>query len=89
MDGNLDIAVQAAKYGWGNISEKMNPPRESSVKSMMTMSWTIGMKTRTWLKRVKQAYKILEKTDEWKRYLEETKEKYKRRPALQNQLARL
>ncbi len=43
----------------------------------------------TWLERVKQAYKILEKTDEWKRYLEETKEKYKRRPALQNQLARL
>ncbi|MBE7536579.1 MAG: SWIM zinc finger family protein [Anaerolineales bacterium] len=43
----------------------------------------------TWLKRLKQAYKILEKTDEWKRYLGETKEKYKRRPALQSQLARL
>ncbi|WKZ47519.1 MAG: SWIM zinc finger family protein [Anaerolineales bacterium] len=43
----------------------------------------------TWLKRAKQAYKILGKTDEWKRYLEGTREKYKRRPALQNQLARL
>lgn len=43
----------------------------------------------TWLKRAKQAYKLLGKTDEWKRYLEETKEKYKRRPALQSQLARL
>ncbi len=43
----------------------------------------------TWLKRAKQAYKLLGKTDEWKRYLEETREKYKRRPALQNQLARL
>lgn len=42
-----------------------------------------------WLKRAKQAYKLLGKTDEWKRYLEETKEKYKRRPALQSQLARL
>ena len=42
-----------------------------------------------WLKRAKQAYKLLGKTDEWKRYLEETREKYKRRPALQNQLARL
>jgi uncharacterized Zn finger protein len=42
-----------------------------------------------WLKRAKQAYKLLGKTDEWKKYLDETKEKYKRRPALQNQLARL
>jgi uncharacterized Zn finger protein len=43
----------------------------------------------TWLKRAKQAYKFLGKTDEWQKYLRETKEKYKRRPALQNQLARL
>jgi uncharacterized Zn finger protein len=42
-----------------------------------------------WLKRAKHAYKLLGKTDEWRRYLEETREKYKRRPALQNQLARL
>src|SRR5271157_12720 len=42
-----------------------------------------------WLKRAKQAYKLLGKTDEWSKYLEETREKYKRRPALQNQLARL
>lgn len=42
-----------------------------------------------WLKRAKQAYKLLGKSDEWKRYLGEIKEKYKRRPALQNQLARL
>lgn len=42
-----------------------------------------------WLKRAKQAYKLLGKTDEWKKYLGETKEKYKRRPALQNQLAQL
>ncbi|MEO8357987.1 MAG: SWIM zinc finger family protein [Chloroflexota bacterium] len=42
-----------------------------------------------WLKRAKQAYKLLGKSDEWKMYLGEIKEKYKRRPALQNQLARL
>lgn len=42
-----------------------------------------------WLKRAKQAYKLLGETDAWKSYLGETKEKYKRRPALQNQLARL
>jgi uncharacterized Zn finger protein len=42
-----------------------------------------------WLKRAKQAHKVLGKTDEWKKYLGETKERYKRRPALQNQLARL
>lgn len=43
----------------------------------------------SWLKRTKQAYKLLGKTDEWKKYLDETREKYKRRPALQNQLTRL
>jgi uncharacterized Zn finger protein len=42
-----------------------------------------------WLKRAKQAYKLLGRMDEWKKYLEETKEKYKRRPALQSQLAQL
>ncbi len=42
-----------------------------------------------WLKRVKQAYKLLDRTEEWKKYLAKTKEKYKRRPALQGQLARL
>jgi uncharacterized Zn finger protein len=42
-----------------------------------------------WLKRAKQAYAMLGKTDKWKKYLGEIKEKYKRRPALQNQLARL
>jgi uncharacterized Zn finger protein len=42
-----------------------------------------------WLKRAKQAYRLLGKTDEWRKYLGETKEKYKRRPALQNQLAKL
>jgi uncharacterized Zn finger protein len=42
-----------------------------------------------WLKRVKQAYILLGKSDEWKKYLKETKEQYKRRPALQSQLARL
>src|SRR6266508_100129 len=42
-----------------------------------------------WLKRAKQAYRLLGKSDEWKMYLGEIKEKYKRRPALQNQLAKL
>ncbi len=42
-----------------------------------------------WLKRAKQAYQLLGKTDEWRKYLEKAKETYKRRPALQNQLARL
>jgi hypothetical protein len=42
-----------------------------------------------WLTRAKQAYKLLGKTDEWKKYLGKIKEEYKRRPALQSQLARL
>jgi hypothetical protein len=32
---------------------------------------------------------MLRKMDEWESYLAKTKEKYKRRPALQGQLARL
>jgi len=42
-----------------------------------------------WLKRVKQADQHLGQTQEWKTYLAKVKEKYKRRPALQNQLERL
>ena len=42
-----------------------------------------------WLKRVKKAYVQLGQTGEWKAYLQKTKEKYSRRPALQAQLARL
>lgn len=42
-----------------------------------------------WLQRAKQAYELLGKVDEWNKYLGETREKYKRRPALLKQLARL
>ena len=42
-----------------------------------------------WLKRAKKAYVQLGQTGEWKAYLQKTKEKYSRRPALQAQLARL
>ncbi len=42
-----------------------------------------------WLKRAKKTYVLLGQADEWKVYLQETKEKYSRRPALQAQLARL
>jgi uncharacterized Zn finger protein len=42
-----------------------------------------------WLKRAKAAYAELGRTTEWQKYLRELKEQYKRRPALQAQLARL
>lgn len=42
-----------------------------------------------WLKRAKKAYSSLGQADEWKVYLQKTKDKYSRRPALQAQLARL
>jgi uncharacterized Zn finger protein len=42
-----------------------------------------------WLKRAKAAYAKLERTSEWQKYLQQLKEQYKRRPALQAQLARL
>ena len=42
-----------------------------------------------WLKKAKKAYKQLGQMQEWQKYLEATKEKYKRRPALQRQLREL
>jgi uncharacterized Zn finger protein len=42
-----------------------------------------------WLKRAKAAYAKLGRTSEWQKYLQQLKEQYKRRPALQAQLARL
>jgi uncharacterized Zn finger protein len=42
-----------------------------------------------WLKRAKKAHTTLRQTAEWKAYLQRTKEKYSRRPALQSHLARL
>ena len=42
-----------------------------------------------WLKRVKQADQQLGQMQEWKTYLVKVKEKYKRRPALQNHLDKL
>ena len=42
-----------------------------------------------WLKKAKAAYAQLGQKDEWQKYLKQLKEQYKRRPALQAQLARL
>ena len=42
-----------------------------------------------WLKRASAAYEKLERTGEWQKYLRELKEQYRRRPALQAQLAKL
>ena len=42
-----------------------------------------------WLKRAKKAYTQMGQTREWQIYLQQVKEQYKRRPALQAQLQRL
>lgn len=42
-----------------------------------------------WLRRAKASYIHLGQTEKWKKYLQELKEKYKRRPALQAQLRNL
>lgn len=42
-----------------------------------------------WLKRAKAAYAKMGRASEWQKYLQQLKEQYKRRPALQAQLARL
>jgi uncharacterized Zn finger protein len=47
MEGNLDIAVQAAKYGWEDVPKGMETRSENSIKSSTRMmNRTIGMKTR-------------------------------------------
>lgn len=42
-----------------------------------------------WLRKAKAAYAQLGQTEKWRKYLQELKEEYKRRPALQAQLAKL
>ena len=42
-----------------------------------------------WLRKAKAAYAQLGQKSEWQKYLQRLKEQYKRRPALQAQLARL
>ncbi len=42
-----------------------------------------------WLKRAKMAHVALGQTAEWREYLKQVKEQYRRRPALQAQLSRL
>ena len=42
-----------------------------------------------WLRKAKAAYSELGQTEKWQKYLQGLKEQYKRRPALQAQLARL
>ncbi|MCI0477535.1 MAG: hypothetical protein L0Y55_14915 [Anaerolineales bacterium] len=42
-----------------------------------------------WLKRAKKAYTRLERAQDWRTYLEQLKEQYKRRPALQAELKKL
>jgi uncharacterized Zn finger protein len=42
-----------------------------------------------WLKKAKQAYTQMGQLGEWQAYLQQVKEQYKRRPALQAQLQRL
>jgi len=42
-----------------------------------------------WLTRAQKAYTRLERSHDWRTYLEQLKEKYKRRPALQAELKRL
>lgn len=42
-----------------------------------------------WLRRAKAAYMQLGRADEWRKYLLQLKEQYRRRPALMAQLARL
>jgi len=46
-------------------------------------------KAADWLQRAKAAYAQLGHTSEWQKYLQGLKEEYKRRPALQAQLAKL
>lgn len=42
-----------------------------------------------WLSKAKAAYAQLGQTEKWRKYLQELKEEYKRRPALQAQMAKL
>ena len=42
-----------------------------------------------WLRKAKAAYAQMDQTSQWEKYFQQLKGQYKRRPALQAQLARL
>ncbi|HYH87050.1 MAG TPA: SWIM zinc finger family protein [Pyrinomonadaceae bacterium] len=99
-DAAIKVADQKGAYHTvvGTVAEALIPHRpEWVVRASIKLAEDLIVQTKSnlypaaadWLKRAKAAYAKLERTSEWQKYLQQLKEQYKRRPALQAQLARL
>jgi uncharacterized Zn finger protein len=99
-DAAIKVADQKGAYHTvvETVAEALVPHRpEWVVRASIKQAEELIVQTKSnlypaaadWLKRAKAAYAKLGRTSEWQKYLRELKEQYKRRPALQTQLARL
>jgi uncharacterized Zn finger protein len=99
-DAAIKVADQKGAYHTvvETVAEALVPHRpEWVVRASIRQAEELIVQTKSnlypaaadWLKRAKAAYAKLGRTSEWQKYLQQLKEQYKRRPALQAQLARL
>jgi uncharacterized Zn finger protein len=99
-DGAIKVADQKGAYHTvvETVAEALIPHRpEWVVRASIKQAEDLIGQTKSnlypaaadWLKRAKAAYAKLGRTSEWQKYLQQLKEQYKRRPALQAHLAGL
>jgi len=99
-DAAIKVAEQKGAYHTvvETVAEALVPHRpEWVVRASIRQAEELIVQTKSnlypaaadWLSRAKAAYAKLGRTSEWQKYLQQLKEQYRRRPALQAQLARL
>lgn len=99
-DAAIKVADQKGAYHTvvETVAEALVPHRpEWVIRASIKQAENLIVQTKSnlypaaadWLKRAKAAYAKLGQKSEWQKYLQQLKEQYKRRPALQAQLARL
>jgi uncharacterized Zn finger protein len=99
-DAAIKVADQKGAYHTvvETVAEALVPHRpEWVIRASIKQAEALIVQTKSnlypaaadWLKRAKAAYAKLGRTTEWQKSLQQLKEQYKRRPALQAQLARL
>lgn len=99
-DAAIKVADQKGAYHTAveTVAEALVPHRpEWVIRASIKQAEDLIVQTKSnlypaaadWLKLAKAAYAKLGRTSEWQKYLKQLKEQYKRRPALQSQLARL
>lgn len=99
-DAAIKVADQTGAYHMvvETVAEALVPHRpEWVIRASIKQAEDLIVQTKSnlypaaadWLKRARDAYAKSGRTSEWRKYLQQLKEQYKRRPALLAQLARL